>query len=389
MKHEIGVLALKGQDGKTYLRMYGLIYIQALMDFMDLVLNSKDTCYKTVRCGQGTRQLTTRIGMNHIHRLSDYITTFTRTYIFHPVIAFFFSQYMQHRIRHIEIYTLKDLCGNGETAAEIADDFLAVMRKEAVRIRLRKEIHNWESKVKKNKTSSVKFLDSIFGMCSRPVIVRGDLDYGASMFTPQEMERAAERLESEHLADMRALEVVQELDQDNDTDAVYFGLPEPRVISGRASLEQVKKDHKRFFKKLRKRPDLYKHLLGYIWRIDCALEAGFHIHVVFFFDGHNVEKDEYLGELLGQLWKEVVGDRGYYYNVNRDKDNYEPNGQWALGMVHYDDYKKRGILLKNVLDYFTKDEKNARFVLENESQMFRTVFVKKPKAETRGRPRKK
>lgn len=388
MKYGIDVLALKGQDGKTYLRTYGLLYIHRLLEFMDLVLNSSDTCYKTVPCGQGARQLPTLIGRNHIPRLSDYITTFCRTYKFHPAIAFFFSQYMRHRIRHLEIYTLKDQCGNGETAAEVADDFLAVMRKEAVRIRLRKEIHNWDSKVKTNRKGIVKLLDTMFALCSKPMVVRDDFNYRASMFTPQEKEQAVKRVEMERQADLLALEALPVLDQENGTYGDFDGLPEPRVFTGRASLEQVKKDRKRFFKKLKKHP-VYKHLLGYAWRIDCAIEAGFHIHVVFFFDGHNVEQDAYYGELLGQLWEEVVGDRGYYHNVNRDKEKYEPNDKWALGMVRYDDHKKRDILLNNVLDYFTKDEKSARFVLEDESQMFRTVCVKKLKPETRGRPRKK
>jgi hypothetical protein len=231
------------------------------------------------------------------------------------------------------------------------------------------------------------------------MVVRVDFDYKEATFTAQEVDQLNVEAQGLHKADQAALlawgKHKRQQASENGAGAVPDGIgevgslsfPAPRLVTGRVSLEKVKQDRKRFFDKLKARSDLYQNLLGYAWRIDCAREAGFHLHVAFFFNGHDVEKHEHYAHELGMLWVESVGeDRGYFYNCNLDKNKFERNGKWGLGLVDYD-AKKREILLNDVLGYFVEDDKILQYVLEDESHMFGTVFVKKPTAETRGRPR--
>lgn len=413
MKFELGNFFLRGKEGQLYILESFLSGIYALMAFMGLVLNSTDTCYaakeKLIK-GWGTRPdrlvkqlILTALG-GHVCRFADYAGIYSRQYKYHPAVAFFFEQYAQHRISSFPYLGMNARNADGETYAQVADDFIKVMRKEAVRAGLKKKIHNWQSRAVKNRERLETFLNALFGMCSRLMVVRVDLDYKEATFDAEDIDQFIVAAKVAHEADQAAFREwgVHRHQQSSasGTEAVLGAVgedvnedfPAPRVFTGRVALQQVKQDRQRFFAKLKdkERSELYKPLLGYAWRIDCAREAGFHLHVAFFFNGHDAKSHKYYAHELGMLWLDTVGeDRGYFYNCNLDEDKFERNGQWGIGMVEHDDLIKRTILLDDVLGYFVEAEKILQYVLEDESHMFGAIFVKKPTTETRGRPRRK
>ena len=73
-----------------------------------------------------------------------------------------------------------------------------------------------------------------------------------------------------------------------------------------------------------------------LWKLEYGFLKGCHYHCIFFFDGSKVIKDAYLASLMGDYWKEITNDKGYYFNCNKDKLNkYKCVG---VGMInHYDE----------------------------------------------------
>lgn len=77
---------------------------------------------------------------------------------------------------------------------------------------------------------------------------------------------------------------------------------------------------------------LFEHLVGYGWAIEQSERKGFHIHLMFFFNGSEVRQDMTIGFAIGDLWQRVVTfGRGSFRNCNAHKDEYDELG---IGMIH-------------------------------------------------------
>ncbi|MBZ0330663.1 inovirus Gp2 family protein [Halomonas sp. ANAO-440] len=129
---------------------------------------------------------------------------------------------------------------------------------------------------------------------------------------------------------------------------------------------------------------LFKHLLGYAWKLEWKPKKGFHYHFVFFFDGHQVQEDITQARRIGELWaRSITGGQGHYFNCNRNAENvYHYN---ALGRVDYHDFEKqRG--LDYIARYLTKvDEYAAMLVTGRKFQTSPLPDV--PEGPRPGRPR--
>lgn len=77
---------------------------------------------------------------------------------------------------------------------------------------------------------------------------------------------------------------------------------------------------------------IFKCLVGYAWTIEQGENQGFHIHVVFFFDGSKECRDIYKGFEIGGLWQQdITQGQGKYHNCNAHRQRYERLG---IGMIH-------------------------------------------------------
>ncbi|PWW28487.1 YagK/YfjJ domain-containing protein [Chromohalobacter israelensis] len=102
---------------------------------------------------------------------------------------------------------------------------------------------------------------------------------------------------------------------------------------------------------------LFKHMVGYAWKLEWGQSRGFHYHLLFFFDASQVQKDVIRAQWIGELWSQKFTDgNGTYYNCNFNADtNYYYN---ALGkMSYYDDKKFKG--LRYLVNYLTKVDEYA------------------------------
>lgn len=74
-------------------------------------------------------------------------------------------------------------------------------------------------------------------------------------------------------------------------------------------------------------------LVGYAWSIEQGERDGFHLHLVFFFDGSKVCHDVLKGFEIGSLWKgDITEGAGTFENCNAKKDRY--GSELGIGMIH-------------------------------------------------------
>lgn len=129
---------------------------------------------------------------------------------------------------------------------------------------------------------------------------------------------------------------------------------------------------------------LFDHLLGYAWKLEWRPKKGFHYHVLFFFDGHQVREDITRARKIGELWaRSITGGQGHYHNCNRNAESvYHYN---ALGSIDYHDFEKqRG--LDHIARYLTKiDEYAAMLVTGRTFQTSQAPVL--PEGPRPGRPR--
>lgn len=101
--------------------------------------------------------------------------------------------------------------------------------------------------------------------------------------------------------------------------------------SAHVTIDRAWSDFEDFLQLLDYHPH-FKHLTGYMWSIEQGEDKGYHMHVVFFFNGSEVCQDIVKGRFIGELWEDrVTQGRGNYYNCNQHIDRYSRVG---IGTIH-------------------------------------------------------
>jgi hypothetical protein len=135
------------------------------------------------------------------------------------------------------------------------------------------------------------------------------------------------------------------------------------------TVEQAMADYREFINKRRGKPSVFRHMVGYVAKLEYSSVKRYHFHLMLFFDGSKVRNHSYYGEEVGKYWRdEVTQRRGTYYNCNRHLNRYKRCG---IGRVDYrDSVKRRDVLY--ALSYLTKSEQS---VMVKTSKGGRTFFM--------------
>lgn len=78
----------------------------------------------------------------------------------------------------------------------------------------------------------------------------------------------------------------------------------------------------------------FKDVVGYAWAIEQGMDKNYHIHCVFYFNGHKRHRDKYIAYQIGLLWRHITANNGTFYNCNQQKKKYRYLG---VGMIHRND----------------------------------------------------
>lgn len=363
---------VKGTGNINYMMSDSIYDICRLMEFMKKVIYKNELFHTEYTKDSGQRRKTISSLGKHLEFLHKYSQIYSRDYTFSPLIKFYFEEYRKHRIK--DYFLVLDEHDPYSFSADIFNDFVSTMRKNAMAIKLKKRVDDWESKSKNNMKRLITFEKALFNRYARLMVIRLDFNYHKATFTASEIERMIDDAASQ-----------KEHDQ-----ADYFDgqdISTPRVVEGRIALEEVQKDRKRLFTNVKGKPSLFKHLVGYVWRIEFGRQAGYHLHVLFFFDGAYVQKHEYLAQEIGDYWRNVITQgRGYFENCNRKKSKY--GEAWALGEIdHWDAIKRHK--LSYAMQYFCKTNQLVQVVPYKGCHLFHCGFVRRQRKVYGGRPRTK
>lgn len=337
MNKDINLYSLRGINGCNYIMPYVLAGIYKLMLFMKLVIYGDASFYCASNNSRGRyASRISALGL-YLKHLSQYSELYSKDYHFSPLLDLFFDQYRTHPIQNclsLDEFDSSDV--------EIFNDFITTIRMRAVELKLKKKVADWESKSKKNQKRLMALDKTLFKQNEQLMVIRLDLDYHKAEFSPAEIEEILKRN-----AELK----------ERDLAGYWAGddFSEKRVMEGRIALEEVQIDRKHFFANMKGKPSLFKHLVGYVWRIKFTRENGYNWYVVLFFDGSNVQEHECLAQEIGEYWREVITKgRGYFKKYNHDKLNY--TNDWALGTIDYRDRSKRKKLIAAMQSFCKTDE---------------------------------
>ncbi len=147
-------------------------------------------------------------------------------------------------------------------------------------------------------------------------------------------------------------------------------------------IETVQKDRERLFANAKKN-QLFKEMVGFIWKMEYGILKGFHHHVILFFDGSKVREDVTYAKMIGEYWKSsITKGKGLYYNCNAVKSTYVKCG---IGLFTYRDNDKMQGLYEAVR-YLTLTDKFIKIKMNGIRRTFGKGQVKERPVK-RGRPR--
>lgn len=209
----------------------------------------------------------------------------------HPSVELFLKYFYPYR----EIYVDRQLSPELE---DVIEEFLEELDMPLHQKRLR----NLKRSEARNSTSVHDYINKLFRLHSKLLVVRVDVHYG---------------------------------DEIKDT----------------ITIEEAIDDRDTYLRAVKRR---YRNLLGYVWKLEYGVTRGYHYHMAFIFNGNKVQGDISLGRKLGEEWKSLSREPRTYYNCNADRDKYEEWGAYGIGMVRCDDLEKRHLLLHNALSYLLK-----------------------------------
>lgn len=108
-------------------------------------------------------------------------------------------------------------------------------------------------------------------------------------------------------------------------------------------------------------------LLGHAWKLEYGLSKSYHYHCIFFLDGSLVRQDIAWGDAFGRIWiDEITFGEGVSHNCNRRKEEYRYCG---VGMISYADEVGKNNLKKAAM-YITKVEYYVKLVTAGRFRTF-------------------
>jgi Inovirus Gp2 len=198
--------------------------------------------------------------------------------------------------------------------------FIDSIRLEAKSQEFEKTIKKYQRQSNDNYKSLVKYINKLFDENIGMMVVRVDFGYKENDPYTKEKQRKQNPYDMEKERDAKCL--------------------------------QAQADRKHLFNDCRCNK-IFKHMLGYAWKLEYGFIKGFHYHMFFFFDRSQVWDAEDKARSIGEYWKTTITKgRGLYHNCNADKGSYKYLG---IGMINNDDFNLRKDLEKASL-YLTKND---------------------------------
>lgn len=145
------------------------------------------------------------------------------------------------------------------------------------------------------------------------------------------------------------------------------------------TLEDFESDYNRLMTNIKRNKAIYDGLLAVIAKMEYGEYKGLHVHMLFFYNGRHVYRDDRKAEMIGRYWNDVVTKgEGQFFSTNRSAAKKAlsqyirvPVDMLGIGVIHRSDQEKI-TQLKVVFRYFGKYEQNLRVEGKRKFRAFRT-----------------
>ena len=156
------------------------------------------------------------------------------------------------------------------------------------------------------------------------------------------------------------------------------------LVENQRSHSQVIHAHLRsLLNTLKKKGSPYA-MVGYAWKLEYGFRKGFHYHLMLFLDGSKNREHIHIGKAIGKLWSEnITAGLGGYWNCVGTEFYYKSCG---VGMVGYDEPKKI-LNVKHAAAYLVKLDRWVSAYLPDGKRCFGKGVITVPIGKKRGRPR--
>lgn len=378
--------SIYGENGERYLLSFNSAHLIALEAFCKRLFWTSKLPYEIHRA-KG-RESIKALGMAHdIKMLTAYARIYSPSLSFPPDFDLFFKTYRHHEIsRHFHVtweadefdswnkHTHSDVTPD---LAKIANDFVQTLRETAKKVRLKSRMSDWRSGGKHNKEYLQDFMIRMLEQHSRIMVV--DLVFLYRKAACKNSEEAVERgLEQQEQAEREYQSHFQNTD--------YPRSPDDNT-NRKVGMEELKEDLRHFFNNMRNKRTLFAKdkFIDYFGRIEYSKDAGYHVHICFFYKGSEVQRDIFYSHEIGKYWAKITEGRGYYHSCNARaaQGKYKNVG---IGMVEHDDFEKLRHLWTAVV-YFVKAAQVVRVKRTDKEQMVLHGKKKDRPGERLGRPR--
>ena len=206
------------------------------------------------------RRLSTKL-FNVLDTVCDYFYCHEEVSSAHPTVSLFLTHMREVYGLHLIHERYLDSDVGDELARGINNALYAFLREFKSKAH-RKCLKNLERVESRNQRSIATYVNSLFDQHAKLLVIRLDIGYREAHY--------------------------HRLTVDNTTDDLrqYLGVIQRR----------------------------FKHLVGYIWKIEYGADRRFHFHLTFIFNGAEHQQDVSLGKALGEQWEANTDGQGNYYN---------------------------------------------------------------------------
>ncbi|AXY61160.1 YagK/YfjJ domain-containing protein [Acinetobacter sp. WCHAc010052] len=118
-----------------------------------------------------------------------------------------------------------------------------------------------------------------------------------------------------------------------------------------------------FINRVQNQDTCFKDLQGYAWAIEQGEKKGYHCHVLLIYDGHKHQNDFGIALQVGQCWKQITENKGYFFTSNSTeyKNKFDQKGMLGIGMI----YRKNPQQVQNAINaamYLVNPEKDNQYL---------------------------
>ncbi|WP_180108947.1 MULTISPECIES: inovirus-type Gp2 protein [unclassified Acinetobacter] len=132
-----------------------------------------------------------------------------------------------------------------------------------------------------------------------------------------------------------------------------------------SSISQFNRDIKKLVSRIQDKDTIFKDQVGYVYRLEQGGKSrGYHCHLLLIYNGSLRNRDSYLGQCIGELWKDkITGGCGQFYNCNQaeHKKYYWGLNQLGIGMIERRNSKEVGNALK-AIGYLADPDKDDQYL---------------------------